>query len=176
MKPDELEYLYLAMKDLARGPRSVVVEIGSWTGSSTVHIARGIRDFNKGASLVCVDPFSKESFSLTPNQKRRSTEIDVLGKFREHMEGFNYVVLRGQSVDVAPLFLLESVDFVLIDGDHTYKGAKADIKAWWPKVVRGGIMCGHDYGKARFGVTKAVKKYVKDYTVPAYSIWETHKT
>ena len=39
----------------------------------------------------------------------------------------------------------ESLDFVFVDADHTYEGAKRDIEAWLPKVRIGGMLCGHDY-------------------------------
>jgi predicted O-methyltransferase YrrM len=38
----------------------------------------------------------------------------------------------------------DEIDFVFIDADHTYKGVKADILAWMPKVRKGGYVTGHD--------------------------------
>ena len=38
-----------------------------------------------------------------------------------------------------------SLDFVYVDARHDYKGALEDLKHYWPKLVRGGIMAGHDY-------------------------------
>ena len=51
----------------------------------------------------------------------------------------------------------ESLDFVFIDGDHSYEGVKRDILAWMPTVKPGGWLMGHDYGgKPDGGVKKAV--------------------
>ena len=36
-------------------------------------------------------------------------------------------------------------DFIYIDGDHSYKGAKSDLINYFPKVRQGGIIAGHDY-------------------------------
>lgn len=36
-------------------------------------------------------------------------------------------------------------DFVYIDGDHSYNGAKSDLRNYFSKVRRGGIIAGHDY-------------------------------
>lgn len=36
-------------------------------------------------------------------------------------------------------------DFVYIDGDHSYAGAKADLRNYYAKVKRGGVIAGHDY-------------------------------
>lgn len=49
------------------------------------------------------------------------------------------------------------LDFVFIDADHRYKGVIADIKAWAPKVRKGGYVCGHDINQS--DVEKAVVEY-----------------
>lgn len=38
-----------------------------------------------------------------------------------------------------------SLDFVFIDGDHSYSGALADCINYYDKVRSGGIICGDDY-------------------------------
>ena len=49
------------------------------------------------------------------------------------------------------------LDFVFIDGDHSYEGVARDIAAWLPKVKPGGWLMGHDYGnKPDGGVKRAV--------------------
>lgn len=37
-----------------------------------------------------------------------------------------------------------SLDFVFIDADHSYRSVLADIKAWMPKVRNSGYITGHD--------------------------------
>jgi predicted O-methyltransferase YrrM len=39
------------------------------------------------------------------------------------------------------------VDLVFIDGDHSYEGCRGDIKAWLPRIKRGGLLALHDYHK-----------------------------
>lgn len=66
-------------------------------------------------------------------------------------------VLNKDSVAAANDVKDGSLDFVFIDADHSYSSVKADIAAWRPKVRRGGILTGHDYGHVRFpGVRTAV--------------------
>lgn len=48
------------------------------------------------------------------------------------------------------------MDFVFIDADHSYEGAKADITHWLPKVRKGGWIGGHDYNQKWPGVIRAV--------------------
>jgi predicted O-methyltransferase YrrM len=40
----------------------------------------------------------------------------------------------------------ESLDLVLIDGDHSTEAVCRDIDVWLPKVKNGGILCGDDIG------------------------------
>ena len=66
-------------------------------------------------------------------------------------------VLRMTSLEAAKEFKDGSLDFVFLDGDHSYEGVKSDIEAWWPKVRPRGMLCGHDYREERnYGVIQAV--------------------
>jgi len=53
-----------------------------------------------------------------------------------------------------------SIDFVYIDGDHSYDGVKKDIDLYYPKVKSGGIIGGHDFRADESGVAKAVLEFV----------------
>lgn len=67
------------------------------------------------------------------------------------------VVIEDDSVAAATQVLDGSLDFVFIDGDHSYEGVKRDVLAWLPKVKPGGWLMGHDYGgKPDGGVKRAV--------------------
>jgi predicted O-methyltransferase YrrM len=50
---------------------------------------------------------------------------------------------------------------VYIDEVHEYANVLRDIRAWQPKIMLGGIICGHDYIERpayNFGVIRAVKE------------------
>ncbi len=49
----------------------------------------------------------------------------------------------------------EKMHCVFIDADHREAAVYADIKAGWPLVAPGGILCGHDFG-SWYGVERAV--------------------
>lgn len=75
--------------------------------------------------------------------------------------GERAVILRKSSIEAAKDFEDGSLDFVFLDADHTYEAVRADIAAWYPKVKRGGLLCGHDYANHEFpawGVEKAVSE------------------
>jgi hypothetical protein len=52
----------------------------------------------------------------------------------------------------------KSIDFIFIDGEHTYKQVGLDLESWYPKTKR--IISGHDY---RYfpGVTQAVNEFAE---------------
>ena len=54
----------------------------------------------------------------------------------------------------------ESLDFVFVDGDHSYEATLADIQNYWPKVKKGGLFSGHDINLD--AVDRAVKEFFKD--------------
>lgn len=70
-----------------------------------------------------------------------------------------------------------SLDFVFIDADHSYKECLRDIKVWIPKVKKGGLICGHDFEHAAFpGIKKAVEEVFGDDFQKTYDrIWFTWK-
>ena len=82
----------------------------------------------------------------------------------------NYIFLEKKSKD-AVNDIPDGLDFVYIDGDHSFQGVLDDIKNYLPKVREGGILGGHDFGNPcedvsetvmRFAIGNNVKLYFKD--------------
>ena len=63
-----------------------------------------------------------------------------------------------------------SLDFVYIDADHTYRDCYMDIRIWYPKVKSGGVLCGHDFFEEP-GVNKAVCEFAKDNKLLLNAMW-----
>lgn len=80
----------------------------------------------------------------------------VLPEFSERV-----TVLRGMSVEMTRYVPDNSVALVYVDCDHTYEGVKADIKAWYPKLITGGVMAFHDYENTAYGVKPAVNEFAE---------------
>jgi hypothetical protein len=59
-------------------------------------------------------------------------------------------------------------DYIYLDGDHTYQGAKRDVINFWPKLNQDGFLCFHDihlegeHWGLKFGYHK-IWKELKDY-------------
>jgi len=90
-------------------------------------------------------------------------------KARKRLKHFNNVqYIYEPSVNVAKRCRKESLDFVYIDGNHNYEAVKQDIKAWWPKVKKDGIIGGHDMDAAFLGVCRAVVEFANKKKLTIY--------
>ena len=117
----------------------VGVEVGSLVGGNARSI---LRNLPKLAKLYLVD-------------NNKEGHIKILHKNFDDVK--NVTIIQNQSVKAAKKFPDQSVDFVYIDANHTYRSVKSDIRAWLPKIKSGGIICGHDYYEhPEYGVVRAV--------------------
>lgn len=142
----------------AAGDGDTLVEVGSWMGKSAVYLARRVQESGKRLRVVCVDPWKG-----TPGTQLEAIVANYGGSvFQEFQRNvaeagcddvIEAVVLP--SVEGAKLFEDESLAFVFLDGDHSYEAVHADIRAWLPKLKRGGALAGHDYDR-RDTVRRAV--------------------
>lgn len=131
------------------GSINKMVEIGAFQGESTTLFAHYIKP-NK---LYAVDPHingydnkDESSFANFEN---------VTHNFLTRIQSFPCVeYIRDFSYNVYNKFEDDSLDFVYIDGDHSYEGVKKDILYYLPKIKNGGYIGGHDLGRG--DVTKAI--------------------
>lgn len=82
------------------------------------------------------------------------------------------VLLRGNSVEMAARVPDYTLALVNIDADHSYGGVWADIQAWFPKVMPGGVMMFHDYENPNYGVKDAVQAFLKNINYPLHLLPE----
>ena len=127
-------------------PGGTMVEIGCYEGESTKLFA----DCGKFSRIYAVDPWKggyDDTKSARSNMKRVEREFDI------RMGGYSFVSkMKMRSNEAAPL--IDGVDFVYIDGEHSYKAVKEDILLWKHKCSVIGL---HDYGGKRHpGVKKAI--------------------
>jgi len=129
------------------------VEIGSYYGASSCFIARGVEGSQTGGRLFCVDTWMNDA--MTEGNR------DTYQQFRNNTLPYGGIItpLRNRSSEAAELVHTE-VNFLFVDGDHSYQGVVTDIQAWFPKLSRDALVIFHDYSWAE-GVQKAVNEFVK---------------
>lgn len=115
-------------------------EIGVWEGQFSEWICRGV----PGVDLLCVDPW--RAYGEYLDAKNDQANLDAAYQTASaRLVPFGCRVWRMSSVEAAARVPDGSLDFVYIDGNHARAFVKADLRAWTPKVRRGGIVAGHDY-------------------------------
>jgi len=120
------------------------VEVGVWKGTSAAYMGVEIINSGKKIKFDCIDPFVPVGDEMP---EFKITHEDLKNTFIENMkplEGYYNLITIG-SPECAEAYEDKSVDFVFIDGDHSYDAVVRDIKAWGPKIKPGGILSGHDY-------------------------------
>jgi hypothetical protein len=90
------------------------------------------------------------------HDKNYSHALELVSPWQDKVK-----VLKGLSVEMSKLVPDESLGLVYLDACHTYECVTADLEAWLPKIVPGGIMAGHDYLMPEYGVKEAVNDYAK---------------
>ena len=127
---------YKELKWLAKQAQKhqTIVEIGSYQGRST----RALGDNTPGAVYAVDDfigPRDKQHLALPHFEIFTGNVIDLI-----QLKKVKVIV-----ADHAHLDLDVRPDMVFIDGSHRYEDVKRDIEIWQPKLIKGGLLCGHDH-------------------------------
>jgi len=148
----DFENLYEAA--IAAAPDGgMLVEIGCWMGKSAHFMCSKIRASGKKLRFVCVDTW-QGSVEHQPHMAALGGSVRPhFDKFMKEHEGY-YEAIQKPSLEAVHDFPDASINFLFIDGSHEYDDVKADVTAWLPKVVPGGVIAGHDFNWE--GVRRAV--------------------
>lgn len=158
----------------------IAVEVGTYKGD----FGQIIIDTTKPNDFYAVDPLRLFPGMISyPGSEFDSQEsLDALAeKVSARFSKQGHTLLRGTSEEQSTTFEDGSIDFVYIDGDHTYEGCKLDIDLWWPKIKSGGILSGHDFCESvnpktglKFGVIEAVTEFVEKNNLKLYTTNESY--
>lgn len=129
---------FFAGKGFQRG-----VEVGVARGIFSETLCKNIPNLK----LYCVDPYVH--YSDYKDFARDGTFKSMEEEARARLAPYNVEFVKNFSVEAAKGIEDESLDFVYIDGNHKYEYVRDDIRAWAPKVKKGGIVSGHDYYKTK---------------------------
>ncbi len=118
----------------ARG-RERALEIGSYQGVSAAFIAGALRAEGR---VYCVDPWLD-----TPRGSRNPCYLI----FERHLHRLGLwdkiAVLRGYSSEIVDQ-IPNDLDFIFVDGDHSWAGLAADWQIVKSRLGTGGVVCLHD--------------------------------
>jgi predicted O-methyltransferase YrrM len=120
-------------------------EIGVFEGVNTALIANSL---DKNGKMYAIDPFLRVKFGLSYQKKISYTVL-------KRAKAFNKVVwLEGFSQDVIDQ-VPAKMDFIFVDGDHSFEGVKRDYDLYQQKLAKDGILAFHDSRLFENGWTNA---------------------
>ncbi|HXP59475.1 MAG TPA: class I SAM-dependent methyltransferase [Dongiaceae bacterium] len=125
------------------GLTNVGVEVGVFLGEGAKLILEG----TSVRRLVLVDPYRKFTQAEYFDSTQDRDQDQVFAEAQANLYAYNKrsTFWRMDSLDAAPRFRDGELDFVWLDGNHSYEASSADIAAWYPKVRSGGLFSGHDF-------------------------------
>jgi len=161
----------------AQGLTGQGVEVGVKEGKFSEEILH----FWRGATLFSIDPWREfgEEYRDSANveQARHDAFYHETQSRLARFDGRSRI-LRLTSEEGASQFEDGSLDFAYLDAQHHYEAVKHDIALWWPKVRRGGLLCGHDYSDENetsesgvvsvFEVKRAVDEFARETKAPLF--------
>jgi len=143
--------LRAALNQLRNFHNLVGVEIGVYYGDNASDYLRDL-DIKK---VYLIDPYTIHP--RYPEWRMKESEKEARAKLDIYKDKIEWV--RTTSAKAVSMFDESSLDFVYIDGDHSYEFVRDDIALYYPKVKEGGLLSGHDYRNYTKGVIVAVNEY-----------------
>lgn len=149
---------------------NTVIEVGSWLGSSTRHIASLLQPNGK---LYAVDTW-EGSVEHHQNEEWKNMLTTLYDQFLSnviHAQLTDRIIpFRATSLDAAIALKqnLDKVDLVYIDAGHDTESVFLDMEAYWPFIKNDhGILCGDDWSWD--SVKNAVIMFAMNYNLTVYA-------
>ena len=133
-----------------------IFEIGTFDGRTALNLAANAPD---DAKVYTIDLPKEEYAKARENPQSDSRFIGKAGnslKFYGTPEEKKIIELRGNSLkfDFSPY--RKKIDFIFIDGGHTYDFVSNDTRNALNMIKDDGIIAWHDYKNTSYGVTKTL--------------------
>lgn len=137
--------LFVTLLNTFLQPGCCGVEIGIDKADTTIHVLKNCSNLTY---LYAVDPYVEREDRYNLVKK----ELFKFGKCK---------FIRKTSQDAAAE-IPNGLDFIFIDGDHSYEGVKCDLDNYVPKLKSGGLLTGHDWTCIRkdLGVVQAAGEFL----------------
>lgn len=124
----------LQMIEKYAADKKLALEVGSYQGVSAARIAKAMA---ADGTLYCVDPWEAINGNINP----------CYAIFQRHLRraGVTEKILVLQNISTqADELLPDELDFIFIDGDHSWTGVETDWRLVGQKLRVGGVVCLHD--------------------------------
>ena len=143
-------------------------KVGAEIGVAEGYYSMEICAQNPVVRLYCVDLWDTY-FRGTAKLKNKEMQDEAYAEAKDNLAPYYATLIRKPSEMAQLDFDDNSLDFVYIDGDHSFDYVMLDLIYWNRKVRPGGIISGHDAYRFRgAGVVDAVSTFVHCHRIPEY--------
>ena len=153
------------------------LEVGVLEGVTSRNICELLNKMHEGnfkftgIDLFGIDLFNNNTKEFTPISKKISNPFKwfffkfILRIEPHSKEGVNFLlkkfgnsinILSGYSDQILQEINLKEIDFVFLDGGHSYDTVKKDLQILISKLDKNGVIVCDDYDVAHYGVKQAV--------------------
>jgi predicted O-methyltransferase YrrM len=136
----------------------VGVEVGVCLAHTTEAFAKGIKNLKKLYAVDNYPTFVDWDGSDWNKDRQDLMKKAAQEKMLAHKDKVEF--LHVSSEEFVKTIEDESLDFVFIDGDHSYEAALKDFQNYYPKVKKGGVFGGHDI--QLYSVRDALTYFLKE--------------
>jgi predicted O-methyltransferase YrrM len=159
MDAHELTHLIAGLQLAGVGPDELIVEIGAFTGATTVLLHRALQYLgNDSAPVLSIDAFEASSNEWgNPRGSYRRFRRRIAAAAAGHrcfaLVGFSQDAHRAVPAGLALL---------VIDGDHRFEAVRSDLDHYTSKVRAGGVVFVDDYSAESYPeVVAAVDQFLE---------------
>lgn len=139
---------------------SVTVEVGAFTGRSICHFGQVCL-----ARDVIPDMWIIDDWNCANISEASKAHVGIYDNFRqacednlercgllEHVE-----IVEGDSIEESANWMNNSIDFLFLDGSHSWPYVLHELQAWLPKMKENSIIGGHDWCSSPY-IVQAVRE------------------
>lgn len=130
------------------GPR-IGAEVGVWRGVTAAHLLASFPQL----TLYLVDAWDRRRYDgedafdgLAKHNQRHFHAAQVAALSAVRFANARVRLLVMDCCEAASAVPDQSLDHIFLDPAHSKRSTSDAIAAWFPKIRRGGLVCGHDYG------------------------------
>lgn len=150
----------LFLKEYLKDEALLGVEIGTAEGSNALSILQELLI----KKLFLIDPYILYAEAGQPISFKETSFEEAYVIAQKRLSKFQQVTFIKKTSEDAVKDVDEPLDFVYLDGNHSYEYVKNDIALYYPLVKLGGVIGGHDYTPYYHSeVVQAVNEFVEEH-------------
>lgn len=143
------------------------LELGVWFGNNIGYLLDNCPNIE---IMHGIDPYLPyEDWNGTITQEMvgaaRLSALKILDNFKDR----RWYLWEDTSANIAAdasKYGLNKLDFIFIDGDHSFERCYEDLNLWYDNIRSGGLFSGHDYSLP--GVNKALLKFRQERNITGF--------